>query len=108
MQRLLFAAAIPLAVALALAQAGKSVRVDVTGDKAGAEPVHFLGVVGHWTVVEDGGKNVLMEDGRVWKKNEPSGGLADKARAIYGSRHEEFIDNVKAFARSEEHTSELQ
>jgi len=24
--------------------------------------------------------------------------LADKARAIYGSRHEEFIDNVKAFA----------
>jgi hypothetical protein len=98
MQRLLFAAAIPLAVALALAQAGKTVRVDVTGDKAGAEPVHFLGVVGHWTVVEDGGKNVLMEDGRVWKKNEPSGGLADKARAIYGSRHEEFIDNVKAFA----------
>ena len=29
---------------------------------------------------------------------QPAGGLADKARAIYGSRHEEFIDNVKAFA----------
>jgi hypothetical protein len=98
MKRLLFAITILLVAALGIAQTGKSVRVDVAGDKAGAEPVHFLGVVGHWTVVEDGGKNVLMEDGRVWKKNEPSGGLADKARAIYGSRHEEFIDNVKAFA----------
>jgi hypothetical protein len=37
-------------------------------------------------------------DGRVWKRGQPSGGLADKARAIYGARHEEFIDNVKAFA----------
>ena len=98
MKRLLFATTILLAAALAIAQTAKTVRVDVTEDQAGAEPVHFLGVVGHWTVVRDGGKNVLMEDGRVWKKNEPSGGLADKARAIYGSRHEEFIDNVKAFA----------
>ena len=33
-----------------------------------------------------------------WKKGQPAGGLADNARAIYGARHEEFIDNVKAFA----------
>lgn len=74
------------------------VKIDVAQEKAGAEPTHFLGVVGHWVVAQDGTRSVLMEDGRVWKKNEPSGGLADKARAIYGSRHEEFIDNVKAFA----------
>jgi hypothetical protein len=58
----------------------------------------FAPIVGYWTVAKDGARNVLMVDGRQWKKNEPSGGLADKARAIYGSRHEEFIDNVKAFA----------
>ena len=31
-------------------------------------------------------------------RGQPAGGLAQKARSIYGSRHEEFIDNVKAFA----------
>lgn len=75
-----------------------SIRVDVAKDKTGSEPSHFLGVVGNWVVVQDGGKNVLMVDGRQWKKGQPAGGLADKARLIYGSRHEEFIDNVKAFA----------
>jgi hypothetical protein len=85
------------ALAAAFAQT-RSIKVDVAQEKPGAEPTHFLGVVGHWVVTQDGTRSVLMEDGRQWKKNEPSGGLADKARAIYGSRHEEFIDNVKAFA----------
>src|ERR1044071_4344541 len=31
-------------------------------------------------------------------RGQPAGGLAQNARAIYGSRHEEFIDNVKAVA----------
>jgi len=74
------------------------VRVDVAQEKAGSEPAHFIPVVGNWMVVPEGGKNVLMVDGRQWKKGQPAGGLADKARLIYGSRHEEFIDNVKAFA----------
>lgn len=85
-----------LVAAAAFAQ--KTIRVDVAQEKAGAESSHFLSVVGNWVVVKDGGRNVLMVDGRQWKKGDPSGGLADKARAIYGSRHEEFIDNVKAFA----------
>jgi 3-keto-disaccharide hydrolase len=88
---------LPFALALAALAAGP-IHIDVAAEKPGAEPTHFLGVVGHWVVVKDGTRNVLMEDGREWKKNEPSGGLADKARAIYGARHEEFIDNVKAFA----------
>ncbi len=81
----------------ALAQ-NKPVKVDVSGEKAGAEPTHFIPIVGNWIVTSDGAKNVLMVDGRQWKRGDPSGGLADKARAIYGSRHEDFIDNVKAFA----------
>jgi hypothetical protein len=55
-------------------------------------------MVGNWVVTTDAGKKVVMVDGRVWKRGHPAGGLADKARAIYGARHEEFIDNVKAFA----------
>lgn len=78
--------------------AAKLIRVDVAQEKAGTEPAHFLGVVGNWVVAQDSGKNILMVDGRQWKRGQPSGGLADKARLIYGSRHEEFIDNVKAFA----------
>jgi hypothetical protein len=85
-------------ILVGLALAASSIRVDVAQEKAGAEPTHFVPMVGNWIVAQDGTRNVLMVDGRQWKKGDPSGGLADKARLIYGSRHEEFIDNVKAFA----------
>jgi hypothetical protein len=75
-----------------------SIGVDVSKEQVGAESSKFLGVVGNWVVVDDGGKAVMAVDGRQWQKGQPAGGLAEKARAIYGSRHEEFIDNVKAFA----------
>jgi hypothetical protein len=84
--------------AFATFAAAAAVRVDLSKEKAGGEPTRFLSVVGDWSIVADGGKKVLMVDGRRWKNGQPAGGLADKARAIYGSRHEEFIDNVKAFA----------
>lgn len=82
-----------VATSIALAQ-----RIDVSKEKVGAEPTHFIPVVGNWAVAADEGKNILMVDGRQWKRGQPAGGLADKARLIYGARHEEFIDNVKAFA----------
>jgi hypothetical protein len=87
-----------LLLGVALSALAAPVRVDVAQEKAGSEPAHFIPVVGNWLVVPEAGKNVLMVDGRQWKKGQPAGGLADKARLIYGSRHEEFIDNVKAFA----------
>jgi hypothetical protein len=90
-----------LAVAAALlsfALFAATIRIDVAQEKPGAEPRRFVPVVGYWLVVAESGKSVLAVDGRQWKKNEPSAGLADKARLIYGSRHEEFIDNVKAWA----------
>jgi hypothetical protein len=74
------------------------VHVDLAGEKEGAEPGKFLAVVGDWSIAADAGKKVLLVDGRQWKRGQPAGGLADKARSIYGARHEEFIDNVKAFA----------
>lgn len=73
-------------------------RVDLSQEKIGREPAKFLSVVGNWSIVDDGGKKVLAVDGRKWLRGQPAGGLAEKARAIYGSRNEEFIDNVKAWA----------
>src|SRR5947209_9898586 len=58
-------------------------------------PSHFLAIVGDWNVTAD---HVLQVDGRKWIKGQPSAGLAAKARTIYGAKHEEFIDSVKAYA----------
>ena len=80
------------------ALAAGPIRIDVSEEKPGGEPKHFLPIVGDWFVAPSGGRSVLMVDGRKWKNGQPAGGLVDKARAIYGSKHEEFIDNVKAFA----------
>jgi hypothetical protein len=76
----------------------KSIHIDLSKEKAGGESAKFLSVVGNWSIVQDGDKKCLAVDGRQWMRGQPAGGLAEKARAIYGSRHEEFIDNVKAFA----------
>ena len=87
-----------LAVCALSARAQTAASVSVARDKVGAEPTAFLPLVGNWIVVNDSGTNVVLVDGRAWKRGQPAGGLAAKARAIYGARHEEFIDNVKAFA----------
>jgi len=88
----------PAAPAAPTAKASAAIHVDLAKEKEGGEPSRFLAVVGDWSIVADHEKKVLLVDGRQWKRGQPAGGLADKARTIYGSRHEEFIDNVKAFA----------
>jgi hypothetical protein len=77
---------------------GKVFRVDLSKEKEGHASAKFLSVVGNWSIVDEGGTKVLGVDGRSWLRGQPANGLAQNARAIYGSRHEEFIDNVKAFA----------
>jgi hypothetical protein len=78
--------------------AGKTIAINLSAEKVGAEPKRFVPMVGNWVVADENGRKVILVDGRAWKRGQPAGGLADKARAIYGARHEEFIDNVKAFA----------
>lgn len=85
-----------LAAAPLGAQATK--HVSFAGETAGKEPKTFAPMVGSWLISKDAGKNVLFIDGRVWKRGQPAGGLADKARELYGARNEEFIESVKAFA----------
>ena len=84
--------------AAAAKPATKSVRVDLSKEALGRASSKFLAVVGNWSIVDDGGKKCLAVDGRQWMRGQPANGLAQNARAIYGARHEEFIDNVKAFA----------
>ena len=82
----------------ALLSAQQPTKIGVAGDRVGHEPTRFVPLVGNWSVTTDSGRKVVFVDGRAWKRGQPANGLADKARAIYGSRHEEFIDNVKQFA----------
>ena len=58
----------------------------------------FVPAVGNWGVATDGGKTVVMVDGREWKRGQVSAGFIDKARLLYGAKHDEFVDSVKAFA----------
>ena len=46
----------------------------------------------------EGDNKLLVVDGRRWKEGQPAANLADKARAIYGERYAEFLDNVQAYA----------
>src|SRR5476649_1359692 len=97
--RWLVCSALALAAAFMPLAAQKPITVQLkAADKVGAEPKSFLPIVGDWVITQDEGKKVVMVDGRAWKRGQPAGGLADKAREIYGARHEEFIDNVNAFA----------
>jgi hypothetical protein len=78
------------------AQATK--RISFATERVGHEPTSFLPMVGSWVITKEGGHTVLFIDGRVWKRGQPAGGLADKARSLYGDRNEEFIESIKAFA----------
>ena len=97
--RSLLFSALALSATLAPLAAQKPVTVELKAvDKGGAEPKSFLPIVGDWVIAQDDGRKVVMVDGRKWKRGQPAAGLADKAREIYGARHEDFIDNVAAFA----------
>ena len=87
------------ALAASLLAAARPITINLARERAGRPPARFLAVVGDWIVAADErGKPLLQVDGRQWIKGQPSAGLAANARKIYGSRHEEFIDSVKAYA----------
>jgi hypothetical protein len=87
-----------LAATMAAAIAQQAVKIDFADETVGAEPKALLPVVGIWRIESDAGKKVLAVDGRQWKEGQSSGGLADKARALYGERYAEFLDRVQAYA----------
>jgi hypothetical protein len=57
-------------------------QVSFAAETPGREPKTFAPMVGSWVISRDAGRNVLFIDGRVWKRGQPAGGLADKAREL--------------------------
>ena len=74
------------------------VRFDFSNETVGAQPESFVPVVGNWVIGIDGDNRVLVVDGRRWSEGQPSAGIADRARSIYGERYAEFLDNITAYA----------
>ena len=70
----------------------KSVTVDF---EKGADG--FASIVGYWHVDKDGKNTVYAVDGRKWARGTLSPGVAEKAKALYGERYAEFLDNVQAY-----------
>ena len=71
---------------------------DFSSETVGAAPTSFTPAVGNWMIGADKENKVLVVDGSKWRRGQASSGLADKARALYGERYAEFLDNVKAYA----------
>jgi hypothetical protein len=67
-------------------------------EDVGAPPRSFVPVVGNWSANVEGANKVLAVDGRAWSRGQAAGGIAERARSLYGERYAEFLDNVKAFA----------
>ena len=92
------AAGIALLAATPTTSAQTVKTFDFSGETVGAQPQSFVPVVGNWTIAEEGGNRMLVVDGRKWKEGQAASGIAEQARALYGERYAEFLDNVKAFA----------
>jgi len=88
-------AAVQLAEAQPVQASDRSMQFDFSNETVGAEPKSFLAVVGFGA---EGDNKFLVVDGRRWKQGQPAANVADKARAIYGERYAEFLDNVQAYA----------
>src|SRR4029079_11881229 len=84
---------------LSLFAASQPLVISVSKERIGRTSARFLSVVGDCVISSDEkGQPVLQVDGRQWIKGQPSAGLAEKARTLYGAKQEEFIDSVKAYA----------
>jgi hypothetical protein len=75
-------------------EASQPIFEDFTQDAIGASPTSFSTPVGFWSIgTVDGVKPLLFEDGRQYSSNSANL-LADQAKALYGDRWAEFIDDL--------------
>lgn len=88
-----------LAIACAVASlAAESLTISLTRETVGAEPRAFLAMAGDWLIRADGAEKVVVVDGRRWSSGQPSGRLAEKARAIFGADAALFTGQARTFA----------
>lgn len=87
-----------LAAPVPAVSAAVETKLDFAADTSGVSPASFTPAVGSWLIGQDGDNRALMVDGRKWSKGQPAAGIADRARALYGERYAEFLDNVTSYA----------
>lgn len=80
--------------------AAAELKIDLSKEQVGRQPVAFEPLVGTWVVAQDAGEKVIMVDGRPWvaSKDNPTKLLVQSARKLYGTSNEELMDNAKQFA----------
>jgi hypothetical protein len=100
--RLAMAASTLLVVAVApvRAQSTSAIVEDFTEEQLGAAPTSFGTPTGFWSIGTNGvdTKPVLFEDGTQWQGSQIANTLASQARALYGDRWNEFIDDLPGTA----------
>ena len=72
----------------------QTVVEDFSSEPVGSAPVAFKPQAGFWSVASQDGRPVLVEDGSQWQGSGLANSLADQARAIYGDRWAEFVDDL--------------
>ncbi len=75
----------------------ETISVNFDNETAGAPAKLFSSFVGNWYIAKDGANTVYAVDGRQWMRGTMSAGIADKAKALYGERYAEFLDNLNAY-----------
>jgi hypothetical protein len=89
-----------LATPWVAAQGAGAVIEDFTEERLGAAPTSFTTPTGFWSIGTNGvdTKPVLFEDGTQWQGSQTANTLASQARALYGDRWNEFIDDLPGTA----------
>lgn len=84
----------------ALAQSQSAIVEDFTEERLGAAPTSFSTPTGFWSIGTNGvdNKPVLFEDGTQWQGSQIANTLSSQARALYGDRWNEFIDDLPGTA----------
>jgi len=77
--------------------AADTLQVDFNNETIGAASKYFSSFVGRWHIDKDDTNLVYAVDGRKWARGTMSEGIAEKAKAIYGQRYAEFLDNLEAY-----------
>ena len=84
----------------AAAQTQGAIVTDFTSEIVGSYPQSFSTPVGFWSIATNGvdNKPVLFEDGTQWAGSQTANNFASQAQAVYGSRWNEFVDDLPGTA----------
>jgi len=82
------------------AQTQGAISTDFTSETVGSNPQSFSTPVGFWSIATNGvdNKPLLFEDGTQWAGSQTASNFTSQAQAVYGSRWNEFIDDLPGTA----------